>query len=97
MLVDEENSEDQSECQSPLWEKMGVSALAVSALAIKKQILVSQKDNTFIFCPTAKTLDTDILQKLLHGCSIPQNLPENPESEYDETESETETMRFCAD
>ena len=85
MLVDEENSEDQSECQSPLWEKMGVSALA-----IKKQILVSQKDNTFIFCPTAKTLDTDILQKLLHGCSIPQNLPENPESEYDETESETE-------
>lgn len=63
-----------------------VGSVASANSSVLRSMLVDEENSE----DQTKTLDTDILQKLLHGCSIPQNLPENPESEYDETESETE-------
>jgi len=52
---------------------------AVSDSSVLRSMLVEEKKAD----DQAKTLDTDILQKLLQGCSIPQN---TAESELDESE-----------
>jgi hypothetical protein len=57
-----------------------VASVTSSNSSVLRSMLVDEKKPED---PT-KTLDTDILQKLLQGCSIPQNVPDTAESDYED-------------
>jgi len=62
------------------------SVASINSESVLRSMLVDKKEAP----EETKTVDTDILHKLLQGCSIPQNLPENVLSEYEDDDNEEE-------